>query len=601
MESGKRPGALLDEQRRARFLVWAPEIDELQLHQVAPVDRLIPMRKRSDGYFEATIEEAVPDLRYFYRLPDGNDRPDPASRLQPDGPHGPSALVDLRWDWQALDWRGLPMEQYVIYELHVGAFTPEGTFEAIIPHLRRLRQIGITAIELMPVAAFPGERNWGYDGVYPYAAQSSYGGPDGLRRLVDAAHQEGLAVILDVVYNHLGPEGNYLGLYGPYFTDRYKTPWGMAINFDGPGSDDVRNYFVHNALQWIDDFRIDALRLDAVHAIVDATARPFLQDLAEAVHVLARSQNRHALLIAESNMNDPRLVRSPEQGGLGLDSQWADDFHHALHVILTGEQDGYYSDFRSISDLARIFEKGWLYSGQYSAYRQRRFGAPATGLHGSRFVVCIQNHDQVGNRMMGDRLSESLSEEQLRLALGLVILSPFIPLLFMGEESGEKAPFLYFTSHTDSDLVEAVRKGRREEFADFAWRDDVPDPDAVETFERSKIRLPGGQNETERWVRHLLYLRRSTPALRELDLSGVRAIPLERSSAIVVQREAGDDRIVLAGSFSAEKSKITLPLAAGVWELRADSHGTAPARLDGQEEATVTLDPYHLVVFQQTT
>jgi maltooligosyltrehalose trehalohydrolase len=601
MESGKRPGALLDEQGRARFLVWAPEVDALQLHQVAPVDRLIPMQKRSDGYFEATIEAASAGLRYFYRLPDGDDRPDPASRLQPEGPHGPSAVIDLRWDWRALDWRGLPLEEYVIYELHVGTFTPEGTFDAIISHLPRLREIGITAIELMPVAQFPGERNWGYDGAYPYAVQNSYGGPDGLRRLVDAAHQEGLAVILDVVYNHLGPEGNYLALYGPYFTDRYRTPWGTAINFDGPGSDDVRNYFVHNALQWIDDFRFDALRLDAVHAIIDETAKPFLHDLAEAVHASARRQNRHALLIAESNMNDPRLVRSPEQGGLGLDSQWADDFHHALHVILTGEEEGYYSDFRSISDLARIYEKGWLYSGQYSRYRQRRFGAPSTGLDGSRFVVCIQNHDQVGNRMMGDRLSETLSNEQLRLALGLVILSPFIPLLFMGEEYGETAPFQYFTSHTDPALVEAVRKGRREEFADFAWRGEVPDPDAEQTFERSRINPPDAENEMVRWVRHLLYLRRSTPALRQLDLAGVRAIPLERSSAIVVQRQAGDDHVVLAASFSSEKRQITLPLSAGVWELLADSHGTAPARLDGEDEATVTLDPYHLVVYQHST
>jgi maltooligosyltrehalose trehalohydrolase len=358
----------------------------------------------------------------------------------------------------------------------VGTFTPEGTFEAIIPHLDELRELGITAVELMPVAQFPGTRNWGYDGVYPFAVQNSYGGPEGLKRLVNACHGRGIAVVLDVVYNHLGPEGNYLWDFGPYFTDRYKTPWGSAINFDGPHSDPVRRLFIENALYWVTEFRMDGLRIDAVHGILDFSAYPFLEELASAVHEKAERLNRRVYVIAESDLNDTRVIRSRELGGYGLDAQWNDDFHHALHTLLTEDQTGYYQDFGRLGDLVKAFREGFVCSGQYSSYRRRRHGNSSRDIPAGCFVVFAQNHDQVGNRMRGERLSQLVCRERMKLAAGVVFLSPFIPLLFMGEEYGETAPFPYFISHSDADLVEAVRRGRREEFAAFGWSQEPPDP-----------------------------------------------------------------------------------------------------------------------------
>jgi maltooligosyltrehalose trehalohydrolase len=334
----------------------------------------------------------------------------------------------------------------------VGAYTKKGTFESIIPHLDELKKLGITAIELMPVAQFPGTRNWGYDGVYPYAVQNSYGGPEGFKRLVNACHGRGLALVLDVVYNHLGPEGNYLWDFGPYFTDRYKALWGFSINFDGPHSDDVRHYFIQNALYWVTEFHVDALRVDAVHAILDFSAEPFLEELASAVHDEAKRLNRRVYLIAESALNDTRVIRSREFGGYGLDAQWNDDFHHALHTVLTGERMGYYRDFGRLQDLAKALLEGFVYSGEYSPYRRRRHGNSSRDIPAHRFVVFSQNHDQVGNRMRGERLSELVCFERTKLAAGVMTLSPFIPLLFMGEEYGETAPFQYFVSHSDPDL-----------------------------------------------------------------------------------------------------------------------------------------------------
>jgi maltooligosyltrehalose trehalohydrolase len=411
------------------------------------------------------VQGVKPGTRYFYRLDGNTERPDPASKFQPEGVHGPSQVIDPHFVWEELHWSGIPFSHYVLYELHVGTFTAQGTFDAIVPHLDELKDLGITSIEIMPVAQFPGDRNWGYDGVYPGAVQNSYGGPEGLKRLIDACHQRGLAVTLDVVYNHLGPEGNYLCDFGPYFTDRYHTPWGAAINFDGPDSDAVRRFFIENALSWVTEFRLDALRLDAVHGIFDFSALHFLQELAAAVHEQAERLNRRIYVIAESDLNDVRLVSSPELGGYGLDAQWNDDFHHALHTLLTGERTGYYEDFGRIQDLAKAFAEGFVYSGAYSPARRRRHGNTSKDLAADRFVVCAQNHDQVGNRLKGDRLSALVSFEGLKLAAAVVLLSPFIPLLFMGEEYGETAPFPYFVSHSDPDLIEVVRRGRRAEFA----------------------------------------------------------------------------------------------------------------------------------------
>jgi maltooligosyltrehalose trehalohydrolase len=382
---------------------------------VAPPERIVPLEKEDRGYHQGIIEDVEPGSLYVYRLDEGKQCPDPASRSQPQGVHGPSQVVDPHFPWEDRHWFGLPLEDYIIYELHVGSFTPEGTFEAIMSHLEELKDLGVTAVELMPVAQFPGSRNWGYDGVFPFAVQHSYGGPEGLRRLVDACHQHGLAVVLDVVYNHLGPEGNYLANFGPYFTQRYRTPWGAAINFDGPHSDEVKWFFIENALYWITEFHIDALRLDALHAILDLSAQPFLEELATAVHDEAERRGRRVYLIAESDLNDTKLIRSRELGGYGLDGQWNDDFHHALHTLLTGESSGYYQDFGKVGDLAKAFTEGYVYSGQYSAYRRRQHGNSSKLLPAPKFVVCAQNHDQVGNRMFGERLTQMVSFDALKL------------------------------------------------------------------------------------------------------------------------------------------------------------------------------------------
>jgi maltooligosyltrehalose trehalohydrolase len=589
-------GANLIEPGHCEFRVWAPDVETVELHIVAPIDRRMVLTKNARGYHEATIDAGA-GTRYFFHV-NGNDRPDPASRLQPEGVHGPSEVVRREFEWHDAGWTGVALEDYVVYELHVGTFTREGTFDAVVEHLDALKDLGITAVELLPIAQFPGTRNWGYDGVYIGAAQNSYGGPAGLKRLADACHARGLALLLDVVYNHLGPEGNYLSEYAPYFTDRYKTPWGLAINFDGPHSDDVRWFFIHNALQWIDEFHIDGLRVDAVHAIVDHTAEPFLQDLTTAVRERAEILGRRIYTIAESDLNDPRVITPKPDLGLGFDSQWCDDFHHSLHTLLTGERDGYYSGFGRTSDLARTLTTGYLYTGQHSPYRGRKYGAQPKTRDGKQFVVFAQNHDQVGNRMLGDRLSSLGSIAKLRLAAAAVVLSPFIPMLFMGEEYGETAPFQYFTSHGDEDLIEAVRKGRAEEFDDFDWEGEPPDPHDEETFHRSKLSR-SEQSGLRDLYRELLRLRREIPALRSLDLNAVKTHADDERRTLIVQR--GDT--LLAFNFSDREQRIELP-SENEWTMLLDSADTvAPAarRLDRQRlaGAMLALQPESFALLQR--
>jgi maltooligosyltrehalose trehalohydrolase len=544
-------GAIHLENQQCRFRVWAPNASQVEVNLCG--SRLVPLRPGEHGYFEAAVEGVEPGTRYLYRLDGGEERPDPASRCQPEGVHGRSMVVDRRYGWRDEGWRGIPLEKYIFYELHVGTFTPEGTFEAVIPHLGRLVDLGVTAVELMPVAQFPGERNWGYDGVFPYAVQSSYGGPEGLKRLVDECHLHGLAVVLDVVYNHLGPEGNYLGEFGPYFTARYKTPWGLALNFDGPESDAVRRYFIENALQWIADFHVDGLRLDAVHAIADNSERPFLQELGAEAAALAESLGRQVHIFPESDLNTLTFLRSRQEGGCGFDAQWTDDFHHCLHTLLTGERSGYYRDFGAIEQMAKAMAGGFVYTGQYSPYRRRRHGVSAESLHGSRHVVCIQNHDQTGNRMLGERIASLVDFESRKLAAGAVILSPFLPLLFMGEEYGETAPFLYFVSHSDTDLIEAVRKGRSEEFAAFGWQEEPPDPQSEETFERSKLKR-NGDAALQAFYQELIRLRKAVPALADLRKENVD-VQVD-GEVIVVRRGEG---AVLAFNFGQEERALDLP------------------------------------------
>ncbi|MEW6053966.1 MAG: malto-oligosyltrehalose trehalohydrolase [Nitrospirota bacterium] len=569
-------GALHSGSGQCRFVVWAPFHEAVELKLVSPVEKIVPMEKTHGGYWELALPDIAENARYFYRLKEGTDMPDPASHFQPEGVHGPSQIVDHgNFRWTDSDWKGIPLSEMVMYELHVGTFTPGGTFDAVIPRLSRLRDMGINAIEIMPVAQFPGERNWGYDGVFPYAVQNSYGGPERLKRLVNECHKHDIAVILDVVYNHLGPEGNYLWDYGPYFTDKYRTPWGMAMNFDDAYSNEVRNFFIENALHWFGNYHIDALRLDAVHGITDLSAKTFLQELARAVKQFSAYQKRRFSLIAESDMNDTRLIRPRKAGGFNLHAQWCDDFHHSLHTLLTGEKGGYYVDFGKMEHLVKTMKEGFVYSGEYSEYRKRNHGNSSKDIPASQLIVFSQNHDQTGNRMFGERLSSLISFESLKLSAGVVLLSPYVPLLFMGEEYGEDAPFLYFVSHTDPDLIEAVRKGRKEEFRAFAWTGEPPDPQSPGTFKNSKIhwekRKTGNHKNLLEFYTHLIRLRRDIPALSNHDKKSLDVIVSENDRILFVRRWKDDDHVFCSFNFNEEDRKFELYLPQGIWSKVLDS------------------------------
>jgi len=571
---------------------------------------MVVLEEDGRGYHHGVAGESGVGSLYLYRLDGQKERPDPASRFQPQGVHGPSQVVDPAFPWEERHWFGLPLEDYVIYELHVGAFTSEGTFDAVIRRLDDLKDLGITALELMPVAQFPGNRNWGYDGVDLFAVQNSYGGPQGLKRLVNACHARGLAVVLDVVYNHLGPEGNYLGDFAPYFTDRYKTPWGPALNFDGPDSDEVRRFFIENALYWYADFHVDALRLDAVHAILDHSPRPFLEELATEVHAQAKRLNRQNYLIPESAANDARLVRSPDLGGYGLDAQWNDDFHHSLRVLMTGEKAGYYQDYDGLRHLAKAYREGFVYCGEYSPFRRRRHGSSSRNIPAKRFVVFCQNHDQVGNRMLGERLRQLISFEELKLAAGVVLLSPFIPLLFMGEEYGEPAPFQYFISHSDPDLIAAVRKGRQEEFASFHWQGEPPDPQDEATFNRCRLnqdlRGEGDHAVLRGYYQELLRLRRDIPPLRRLCKETMDVEADEKNMTLCCLRWDGKNQVFAAFNFNDAENTVAIPGGKGTWTRRLDStepRWRSPGKSTGSSllgtgSATVTLPPKAVVLYE---
>jgi maltooligosyltrehalose trehalohydrolase len=581
----------------------------VEVHIVAPEERLLPMKRNAKGYYRATTEGLNPGSLYFYRLDGRDDYPDPASRFQPDGVHGPSQIVEPAFPWEDKDWSGMALQQYIIYELHVGSFTRGGTFEAVIRHLDELKELGITAIELMPVAQFPGDRNWGYDGVFPFAVQNSYGGPEGLKRLINACHRKQIAIIIDVVYNHLGPEGNNLGQYGPYFTDRYRTPWGPAINFDGPFSDDVRRYFIENALYWIKEFHIDALRLDAVHAILDCSPQPFLEELSSSVKKLAAQLDRRVFLIGESDANDRRLLLPRELGGYGLDAQWNEGFHHALHVLLTGERTGYYQDFGRLQHLAKAFREGFVYSGEYSPYRKRRHGSSSRDIPAHHLVVFAQNHDQVGNRMLGERLSQLISYEGLKLAAGVVLLSPFIPLLFMGEEYGEPTPFQYFTNHSDPALIKAVRKGRSEEFAAFRRQGVPPDPQDKKTFLRSKLnhdlRHKGENGVLFKFYRELIRLRKESPALSRPDKKTTEVLSYEQEKVLLMRRWAEAQQVFVVFNFNNSQISLLLPVPKGHWHKQLDSgeicwrgNGSSLSEeIVSEGEVELSLNPQTLVIY----
>jgi maltooligosyltrehalose trehalohydrolase len=499
----------------AELAVWAPEATAVQviLGGATPTD-MTPDPQRPGWWRWPEPHHG----RYAFVI-DGERHPDPRSPWQPDGVDGPSHTVDHQaYRWTDGGWHGRPLASAVIYELHVGTFSDAGTYGGVEEHLDELVDLGVTAIELLPVNSFGGRWGWGYDGVAWFAPHPAYGTPDDLRHLVDACHQRGLAVLLDVVYNHVGPSGNHLWAFGPYFTDRHHTPWGQALNVDGPDSDEVRRYVIDNACMWLRDYHVDGLRLDAVHAIVDHSARHLLEELGEAVERLSMELGRTLWLIAESESNDPRLVRSREAHGYGLDGQWSDDLHHAVHVALTGEHDGYYADFDGLADVAKAWTDVFTRDGTYAPSLRRRHGRPVGSLPSRRFVTALQNHDQIGNRAVGDRIGALAGIDRQCIGAALTLLAPTVPLLFQGEEWAASTPFQFFTDHTDPELAEAVRTGRRREFAAFGWQpDDVPDPQDPETFRRCRLRWaerPGaGHAEMLEWYRALLRLRRSEPVL----------------------------------------------------------------------------------------
>jgi maltooligosyltrehalose trehalohydrolase len=493
------------------FRVWAPAAKQVTLRLMqGPASRDLAMEREDDGHFVLQADAHAGD-RYFYIVDNGTPVPDPVSRLLPEGVHGLTEIVDPHiFEWRDQQWRGLGLEEYVIYELHIGTFTEQGTFDAAIEKLSYLKKLGISVIEIMPVAAFPGTRNWGYDGVSLYAVQASYGGPKGLKRLVDAAHQAGMAVILDVVYNHLGNEGNYLRMFGPYFTDKHKTPWGEAVNYDQPGCEGVRRFVVENALYWIREYHLDGLRLDAVQTIKDDSSQHILQEITENVAALAQEEERKICLIAESDENDARIIQARSQGGHDLDAVWSDDFHHAVHAFFTGERQGYYQDFGKPQQIARALQHGFVFQGEpFRFWGGRPRGTSSRQVPAPAHVICIQNHDQVGNRAQGERLTALIPRGARMVAAALLLLTPETPLLFMGQEFDETNPFQFFTDYGDPTLQKAVSEGRRHEFKDFDFKD-VPDPQHPATFERSRLnwKLTEGENPMLEWYTALLELRR---------------------------------------------------------------------------------------------
>jgi maltooligosyltrehalose trehalohydrolase len=559
-----------------RYVVWGPFLSQVSVKILGPEGRLIPMEKDGRGYWKAGSHTVRPGARYLYRLEGSRDRPDPASDCQPEGIHKASQIIDHSvFEWRDENWKGMPLEDMIIYELHIGTFTPQGTFDSAAEKMKDLADLGINALNIMPVAQFPGGRNWGYDGAHPFAVQNTYGGPDGFKRFMDACHRLRMAVILDVVYNHLGPEGSYLSEFGPYFTEKYASPWGKAVNFDDAWSDEVRNFFIQNALHWFEHFHLDALRLDAVHAIYDMSARPFLRELKEEVVRFSEKSGRKGHLIAESDLNDIKIIRSVSKGGYGLDAQWCDDFHHALHSLLTGERSGYYVDFGRMRHLAKSFEEGFVLSGQYSAYRHRRHGNSSRAVPASRFIVFSQNHDQVGNRRAGERLCTILPFEALKLAAGAVLFSPYIPLLFMGEEYAETSPFLYFTGFLDPDLIEAVREGRKKEFKKFRWMSEPPDPQDPKTFFRSKLkwesRTHGRHGIMLKYYRRLIELRKNIPALAKPEKKNLKITALEEEKILLLHRRQEESQVLVIMNFSQKDVRTRMILPPGIWNKILDS------------------------------
>jgi maltooligosyltrehalose trehalohydrolase len=570
-----------------RFAVWSPFAKRLSLSVAGIVQAMQGPDER--GWWRLDASDAGYGTDYGFLVDDdAKAYPDPRSAWQPNGVHGPSRVYDHdRFAWSDGKFQAPPLSSSVVYELHAGTFTPEGTFDAAIEKLDYLVALGTTHVELMPVAAFEGKHGWGYDGVALFAVHEPYGGPDGLKRFVNAAHAKGLAVLLDVVYNHFGPSGNYTGKYGPYVTDSHHTPWGGAVNLEEAGSGEVRRFFCDNALMWMRDYHIDGLRLDAVHAFFDRSAIHFLEQLSSEVETLQAQLGRPLVLIAESDLNDPRIVTPREAGGLGTDAQWSDDFHHALFAVLNPtERNGYYADFGSLAQLAKALEQTFVYDGIYSSYRRRIHGRPTESLSQHRFLGYIQTHDQVGNRAIGDRISHIAGLDRAKIAAAIVLLSPFVPMLFQGEEWAASTPFQYFADHEDRELARLVSEGRKREFAAFGWAPEmIPDPESPETYEASKLKWDE-LNQPEHiemleWYRALIRLRRATSSLNDGGRANVRVtfdedkkwMRMERGDITVLCNLGTDDCSfpVPQSSFLEMASRKTLQIAGNAISLPPDS------------------------------
>jgi maltooligosyltrehalose trehalohydrolase len=527
-----------------KFGVWAPKAEKVSLNwrnQTLPMDG--PNQR---GWWTLEVQQAGCGDRYAFLLDDDPTcYPDPRALRQPEGVHGPSELYDhTLFQWHDQLWRGAPKIGSVLYELHIGTFTQAGTFDSAIERLQYLADLGVTHVEVMPVAGWAGNQGWGYDGVALFATHEPYGGPDAFKRFVDACHAKGLSVILDVVYNHFGPVGNYAVKYGDYLNTKRNTPWGDAVNLDGEGSDEVRRFFVDNALMWLKDYHCDGLRFDAVHAFIDLSAVHFMEQLSTEVERLSATLAKDFYLIAESDLNDPRVVRSREANGYGMDSQWSDDFHHALVALLSSPKEretGYYKDFGTLADLHKALKHSYVYTGQYSGSRKRRHGRPSDGLSAHHFVHFDQNHDQVGNRAKGERLEHLIGLDAAKVSLGLLLTAPFIPMLFMGEEWATSSPFLYFADHEDEELRRQVAEGRQKEFAAFGFGDDIPNPEEQETFEASKLNWDeqgeGKHADMLAWVRSLIKLRRSHVCFNDGDMHSVRVSSSDENRTLVMERD----------------------------------------------------------------
>jgi maltooligosyltrehalose trehalohydrolase len=587
------------DQQEADFRVWAPFAEKVEIRTDGFTE---PLDRKSMGFWEHKFLKIAPGTLYDILI---DDRPfaDPASLYQGDGINGRSMAFNLlAYKWNDKNWKGLQPEELIIYELHTGTFTEEGTFDGVAEKLKYLRDLGINAIEIMPVAQFSGERNWGYDGVFPFAVQNSYGGPERLQHLTDVCHQNGIAVILDVVMNHLGPEGNILPAFGPFFTDKYKTPWGSAVNFDDAWCDGVRMFYIQNVLMWLRDFHIDGIRLDAVHAIKDFSPKNILQEIREHVAELNQTSDCNHFIISECDLNDVRYITPVKNGGYGLDATWCDEFHHALHVLVTGENKGYYADFTGTRDLIKAFNEAFVFNGNWSEHRKKNFGTSTAGFAGHNFVVFSQNHDQTGNRMNGDRLSTLIDFEKLKLVAGAVLFSPCIPLLFMGEEYAERQPFQYFISPQGRELIRAVRKGRKSEFDSFISGGKPPDPQSEKTFRQSKLKWTG-HSKAQRYIfefyRELIRLRQTLPIWKNTDRKNFSAKNINNRHVVQLTRENRNEILLALLNFEDYPVPVITCETYISWQLILNSCDSKWGGSGGEIDIscpTVSVPPHAMIV-----